>query len=573
MRLASNFLRYLAIGFVICLSSNLQGQDLCSVTSTCGPDWICLDETETIMTCYECGEWSAAGAVYEWIIEKCDYDPATGTVCNTSTIVNTSPIFTAVPALSYTFSDVGVFRFKVIVRDAATGVAIAVPCTGGSLCQTAEVWVYGLPDPSFTNVTPLSCTYDPATDTYNHLVQIDPHFNQQATSGGTSTFIDVDWGDGNTSQHFLTPGQPTNVTHAYSWPATAAPNFPITVNASRSSPWPSPINCVAFSSFTGAYQPVLSTPDISFIIQETDCHNQTICISGADDYDLIEVFDEDNQLIHSLVPGDTPCVNFQANGSYRFLVYDGTGNCPQVVTYNVLLAPNTTGALSSPDSYVRPGDPFTLNLTNPGNHFVTYEILEHRPSGPFWLLFYYGPAAQMNNFSVPDYITQQFTPAMLNSDFEFCFRASVLCDEGDIAAQDPNAGTFSNVICLPVCAAPDDTGGGGGDHPGMSLSDGNDEASGLALFSGSATNQFLIYPNPASGPFTVEWDALPAKDSGSLEARNLLGQVVWQQELAAEAVGGGSLSIDLSNSLPGQYALIWTTSEQRIVVGQLVVVP
>lgn len=558
-------------GLLFFLTSSLNAQTGCSATSTCGPGWTCIYATETIMTCYECDDWLMSGAVFEWTVEKCDYDPTTGALCNTTTVVNSTPIVTTFPTLSYSFADVGVFIFKVVVRDPVTNTILASPCVSGPNCQNTEVWVYGLPTPSFST-TPLNCSFDPITQMFSHLVEIDPVYNQSVSSGGTPTVVNVDWGDGSSSQHALTPGQSTTVQHLYTWSIGSSPNYSITVDASRSSPYPRPISCLGFVSATGTYVPEATVPAVNFVIQETSCDEQTICIEGADQYELVEVFDENGQLVFSVTPTTSTCFTFNTSGNFCFQFHDGSSNCPQAINFQVLLSPPTTGALSSPDSYVRPGDFFTLNLINPDNHFVTYEILEHRPSGPYWVLFFFGPASQMNNFLVPDFITQQFTTSMLNSDFEFCFRASVLCDEADLSLQNSDNGTFSNVICLPVCAAPDDTGGGGGDDPGSSLVS-NPPSGHQTDELADDRSKFLVYPNPAGGPFTIEWDALTSKEPGLLEIQNLFGQTIWRQELENGHLAGGSFDINLPNVPPGQYALVWTTDEHRVLVSQVVIVP
>lgn len=540
------------------LFSTLNAQE-CDVTRTAnnGPSQLCLGDVADIML-FECVDWQ--NVTYEWTVEKCFFDPATLTTdCNNVTILTPTPISTTLPSLNYTCNETGVLQFKVNVRDNVSGQIIATPCTGGPLCLTASVEVFGTKVPDFT-ITETTCSYDPVRDEYSRTIEITPTVNTDLSGFFMGIFITVDWGDGQ-NEHGIVNAIGSNsrtFSHTYTWSPSANPNpsFLIDVTA-KNQPFIVALNhCNTLEQFALTYEPSVNLADLVYEVAESNCDQQTICFLNLSDFIAMRIYNEQGDLIDQLEPGPNPCFSFTESGNYTLLLVDQQSVCPYFYYLSVTLSPDDAGELTTTSTSISPGDPFNLNLTNPHNGFVSYEFLFNDCSGAsYWLPMEMGPADQFNSYQVPSWITEQLVPCMLNENFEFCFRAKVFCEEVDISYLDNDTGTASNIVCLPICVGGDgNPGGGGGDDPndpGQWLQGQQGDTHSIQERTKKASASTSVYPNPSKGIFNIE---IPANETGTLanlEIVNILGQVVWQEEV--DESQNTSLTLDLSKHSSGTY--------------------
>lgn len=550
---------FLAFFLFVSLFSTLSAQE-CDITRTAnnGPSQLCLGEVADIML-FECVDWQ--NVTFEWTVEKCSFDPVTLTTdCNNVTIITPTPILTTLPSLNYTCNETGVLQFKVNVRDNASNQIVATPCISGPTCLVASVEVFGTKVPEF-DITETSCSYDPTTDQYSRTIEITPDVNTDFSGFFAGIFLTVDWGDGQ-NEHRIVNAFGSNsrtISHTYTWsPSTNSnPAFPITVTA-KNQPLIFELNrCNTLEQFDLTYEPSVNIMDLVYEITESNCDQQTICFTDLSDILAVRIYNEQGDLIDQFEPGPSPCITFTENGNYRLLIVDQYSVCPYVYYLGVTLSPGDAGELTSTSASVSPGSSFQLNLTNPHNGFVSYELLVNNcGGGSYWLPLEMGPADQFNLYDVPDYITEQFAPCMLNENFEFCFRAKVFCEEVDISYLDNNSGTVSNVICLPICVGDTPGGGGGGtggdnpNDPGHWLQEQEGDTNAIQGRN-KTTTAAKIYPNPSKGMVNIE---MPAQAIGSvtiLEIVNILGQVIWEEEI--DGSQNTSRSLDLSKHNSGTY--------------------
>ncbi len=538
------------------LFSTLNAQE-CDVTRTAnnGPAQLCLGDVADIML-FECVDWQ--NVTYEWTVEKCFFDPSTLTTdCNNVTILTPTPISTTLPSLNYTCNETGVLQFKVNVRDNVSGQIIATPCTGGPLCLTASVEVFGTKVPDFT-ITETSCNYDPIRDEYSKTIEITPTINADLSGLLIGVNLTVDWGDGQSNQRIISGANSRTFSHTYTWSMSAnpSPSFPILVTAKNEISVFEMDHCNTLESFTLSYEPSVILTDLTYEIVESNCDQQILCFSDLSEFIALRIYNEQGELIDQFDPSTSPCITFTENGNYTFQLVDIQSVCPYFYYIEITLSPEEAGELTTTSTSISPGDPFNLNLTNPHNGFVSYEFLFNDCSGAsYWLPMEMGPADQFNSYQVPSWITEQLVPCMLNENFEFCFRAKVFCEEVDISYLDNNTGTASNIICLPICVGGDgNPGGGGGDDPndpGQWLQGQQDDTHSIQERTQKASASTTVYPNPSKGIVNIE---MPANETGTLanlEIVNILGQVVWQEEV--DESQNTSLTLDLSKHSSGTY--------------------
>jgi hypothetical protein len=538
------------------LFSSLNAQE-CDVTRTAnnGPAQLCLGDVADIML-FECVDWQ--NVTYEWTVEKCFFDPSTLTTdCNNVTILTPTPISTTLPSLNYTCNETGVLQFKVNVRDNVSGQIIATPCTGGPLCLTASVEIFGTKVPDFT-ITETSCNYDPIRDEYSKTIEITPTINADLSGLLIGVNLTVDWGDGQSNQRIISGANSRTFSHTYTWSMSAnpSPSFPILVTAKNEISVFEMDHCNTLESFTLSYEPSVILTDLTYEIVESNCDQQILCFSDLSEFIALRVYNEQGELIDQFDPSTSPCITFTENGNYTFQLVDIQSVCPYFYYIEITLSPEEAGELTTTSTSISPGDPFHLNLTNPHNGFVSYELWVNDCGGAsYWLPLEMGPADQFNTYQVPSWITEQLTPCMLNENFEFCFRTKVFCEEVDISYLDNNTGTASNIICLPICVGGDgNPGGGGGDDPndpGHWLQGQQDDTHSIQERTQKASASTTVYPNPSKGIVNIE---MPANETGTLanlEIVNILGQVVWQEEV--DESQNTSLTLDLSKHSSGTY--------------------
>lgn len=499
---------------------------------------LCVGESETfrsgVVGCPGCFNSST----HEWIISRSVYtNNGYSNYVTHQTFINPNN-----SNLSYTFNQPGRYDIKVIVRDPNNFNNIeAHPCnpSGSGTCTRATVWVYGPVTPTFT-VDNLSCTYDPVTGIYTNQVAILPAVDQSGANANLNgTLLDVDWGDGNSNQqHVFWNTNYTPFTHTYTWSTPNPPSVQISVTADG--------DC-SDRSYSLFHQPVYEYYDIVATVMESNCEQQVVCFDNIPNVEDLQFFDPNGDPIPF-----SNCQTFTMAGTYTLLIPTGNG-CPQVYQYTVALA-GAPGVLYSPDSSVTPGQPMQLKLNNYVGAYIAYEILVDNCNGaPIWILFEYGPASTYDDYMVPWWVTQQFLPCMLNQDFEFCFRARVLCEPFNQDTYQQNS-TISNVICMPVCAGGGEPGGGGTDD-GEWL---QDQETDLSLAKptqktepATPKGELEVYPNPSTGQFFLELDATEQNEEINIQIVNVLGQIVWEEKLTTQ--GGERLEIDLSQEAPGSY--------------------
>lgn len=73
-----------------------------------------------------------------------------------------------------------------------------------------------------------------------------------------------------------------------------------------------------------------------------------------------------------------------------------------------------------------------------------------------------------------------------------------------------------------------------------------------------------VYPNPSNGIVNVDYNFANATEA-NVKVTNLLGQVVYTQELGKQAAGKQSFNINLTNLANGMYTIELYTNESRAI--------
>lgn len=502
-----------------------------------GIDQLCVGDTATINSGPISCSWP--NTTYEWIINREDQ---WGNYKYYSTVIQPNG-----PLYIDTLRS-GKYRFSLNVRSATSfNTIIALPALRGA---RAEIRVYGPNEPDFT-IDHQSCSFDPTTGMYTTTISIHPEVDLYGDHGaGVGTTLDIDWGDGNTNR--VGPLFPSSnyqpITHTYQYHHASSPGtFAVEVVAS---------GYCADKTVTKYFSPVYEYYDVQFEVIEEDCDRHIVCVSGLPSDVEIGLYGPNGE------PGTfTDCLEFWQPGPY-YIVINTSGGCPQVVTYNPTFAV-VPGILSSPDAIITPGQSLNLNLGNPQNGYVAYEVLAQNCYGaPDWLLFNYGPASAMNNFVMPPPYTGLIKPCFLTDNFEVCIRARVFCSEEEMWENYANGtpGPTSNTICLPLCMVEceSSTGGGGGDNPGEWLQEPTDTD--LKHQQANQTMGILmpaelhIFPNPTNGQFSIELENFAAKETVSIAIVDLQGRTIQVIDNIREQ--GSKLNFDLSGQPAGMYQVI-----------------
>jgi hypothetical protein len=79
-----------------------------------------------------------------------------------------------------------------------------------------------------------------------------------------------------------------------------------------------------------------------------------------------------------------------------------------------------------------------------------------------------------------------------------------------------------------------------------------------------SANTMTVYPNPASSRINVKFD-FGANATGNLAVRDILGKVVYQQDLGKNLAGEKEFTIDASNFSSGIYFVELTANEAKKV--------
>lgn len=454
--------------------------------------------------------------------------------------------------LNFTFNDPGRYEITVVIRNPNNFNQIdAYPCSGTGSCTRAQVWVQGPVQPIFT-VDQISCTYDPVTGIYTNEVAILPDVDKSGTSSSLNgTRLDIDWGDGNTEwTRIFWNTTHTPIHHTYTWHAnTIAPTI-IAVNAN---------GVCGDKAYSTYYSPVPEYYDIQFEVIEEDCDRHIVCVSGIPPFTEVGLYGPNGEEGTFM-----ECMEFWLPGPYT-LVIPTPGGCPQVITYTATFGANP-GTFSIGQTAVTPGQSLDLNLTGHTGDYIAYEILVDNCNGaPEWVIFEYGPANIYDNHTVNPGLTQQFLPCMLNENFEFCFRARVLCGPFDPETYENSS--ISNEVCLKVCAS-DTEGVDGNDdeNPYEGLLSGEDSPvknlDELQKHSIGEHPEFQIYPNPTTDKFFIEMDAIQLEKVLSVQVVNILGQTVWQSTTVNP--DGSLLEIDINQHPAGIYQVLISDGAKRI---------
>ncbi|MEL6657029.1 MAG: T9SS type A sorting domain-containing protein [Bacteroidota bacterium] len=513
---------------------------------------LCIGQSETFLST-QCQDFNG---IYEWHISRSVL--VNGTFSNFQlyqTVVQNSP-----SPLTFTFTEPGHYEITVYIINPNNPAEVIQPCQpGGTGCDRAQVTVQGPVDPIFT-INSQSCNFDPVTGMYTNQVSIVPAVNQTGVDGidhlgnPLGTTLTVDWGDGFTdTQVVFGTTNYTGFQHTYTVPYNNLSNFPITVTAD---------GFCGPKTYTQHHSLVTEYNDVQFEVVDQGCDFHTVCVSGIPPGAEVGLLGPEGE-----VGTFTECMTFWQPGPFYIIVYTGDA-CPQVHAYTATFNLDP-GVLSSPDPYITPGQPLNLNLVNPSNGYVAYEVLSQDCYGaPDWLLFNHGPAASMNQFVMPSSWTGLIRPCYLTDDFEVCIRARVFCSEEEMWEDyaSGNVTTPSNTICLPICMVECELGGGGGDHPGLGLQQEEGDASDTKDVTKSSREMepatVSVYPNPTTGLVNIALDTLPKGSNLSVQVINMQGQMVQTNDEVM--IDGTVLKLDMGQHPNGLYQIL-LISDAKII--------
>ena len=262
--------------------------------------------------------------------------------------------------------------------------------------------------------------------------------------------------------------------------------------------------------------------------------------------------------------GNQPCITPDECGSYTLIVHDN--NSTQTYVYEVEKVPYDPGEIVA-SGPAEPGEALTLSLDDysPDVAYIQWEFQVNDCCGlaPMWVPMTAGaqPIANYEDYLLNSSLTASiFTKCTMTSDFMFCFRAKVYCQN---PASYPDCGYALVEKCIPICIGEPDSGGGVGP--------GGDPNPNRVQTPGNAQMPLHIYPNPTTNEVIVETQLNKAEQSVNVSVADTHGKLWKEIRIVSDTNGKIRHKLSLDGLPAGLYLIRLRDGEQslsRLVVKQ-----